>query len=169
MYWYIVLCLNIRGQGRLPRNSFSSRGNGFPWNRYNILIHFVIFLYGLFVLASTQPETRLRHLSSQVSLPLLLRGLSLRTRRVGLFQIRLELSRRALVTGFEAPIPQPKCAGVLRSQRKLLKLHDLGTEKRFNASGLRPSSLQGASTEWKPNNKETRAQLALLALFCIVL
>jgi len=130
---------------------------------------FCKFLYGLFVLASTQPETRLRHLSSQVSLPLLLRGLSLRTRRVGLFQIRLELSRRALVTGFEAPIPQPKCAGVLRSQRKLLKLHDLGTEKRFNASGLRPSSLQGASTEWKPNNKETRAQLALLALFCIVL
>ena len=43
MLWYIVLCLNIGGQGRLPRNSLSSRGKGSPWNRYNMLIHFVDF------------------------------------------------------------------------------------------------------------------------------
>ena len=47
-------------------------------------------------------------------------------------------------------------------------LFTVGTEKWFNASGLRPSSLQGASTKWKPNHKETKAQPALIELFCIV-
>ena len=47
-------------------------------------------------------------------------------------------------------------------------LFTVGTEKCFNASGLRPSSLQDASTKRKPNHKETRAQPALIELFCIV-
>ena len=101
-----MFCLSIGGQGRLPRNSLASRGNEFLriaatfWNTVWMLDDFC----RLFVFASAQPETRLRHLSPEVSLPLLSWGLSLGTRRVGLVQIRLELSRRALVTfnGFEA-------------------------------------------------------------------